>query len=827
MNKELFREALEKIKGHLPEYLEEHDIDTTYQFSCIHPDHADGNPSMGILAESDNKNFNCLGCGATGDIFTAANYLEDKPLLGPAWISENVKYLADKYDIDLPQYELSEDDLYELETYKAYKLASEYIATRENGDYKLFDKEMKKRKWDDKTLSELLVGTVNSQDYIKHMKSLGFTAKFLGEIDLARKDIFNSDHMVFTVCDEYGRPCGFAARNLTYVKGDKSSGIKYVNQKTTGAKCNIYKKGSRLYGLHRALKHSPPLYIFEGYSDVITAIHSGIKNVCCIGGTAFTADHVFTLKDSKQYDIILAFDSDKPGQDKTQKILDEKLAGHRDMKVRLLNFPDGQDPDDFIRENGASEFYSLTKYDAFTWRLERYDDLVEDPQDICDKMIPFIVNEANHCAKEIMVNTLSMHTGVSSKSIWSELNRLDNVQDAEMEQERNLIVDKMNKELRRNPESTQHIISMALNQIDNVSRVYNLDNFSQDNWIDSIRATKEKEETESDEDPGFLLPGMPLFEKVMKGPWRQDVFLCIGGSPNTGKTAIMANLAYNIAAHNKDVCVIFHTIDDSINQFLPRLICIAGEDPTLEMNHVMNPVYFNGPDELGIRERGYKKVMSLAQEGKLIVKDSSAGNSLAYGESLVKYYQDQFPDRQIVYFLDNFHKLNEAAGMSEKDERIKIKQFSHYVKNNIAVKYHIPVIATVEYTKLEQTKRPTNNNVAESVSIEYDCNFMAHLYNDQHAYGAQAKLYHRAFLRGEEQRLPRIEMAIGKNKITSYKDKLYFDFFPASSMYRCCERSTAEDDLKSAEAISTQHVQNAKGATPGSKMIGVKTWKKN
>lgn len=819
MNRELFREAIEKIRVHLPDYLEEQGIDPNFNFTCIHPDHNDGNPSMGLPGEK--VNFNCLGCGATGDIFTAAHYLENKPLLGPEWITENVKYLGDKYGIEMPEYDLSETDLYEIDTYKAYKLASDYIASRENGNYELFDQEMEKRKWNPELLSELLVGTVDFAKYKEHMKSLGFSAKFLGEVDLARKDLFNKEHMIFTVCDEYGRPCGFAARNLTYVKGDKSSGIKYVNQKTTGAKCNIYKKGSRLYGFHRATKNSPPLYIFEGYADVITAIHNGIKNTCCIGGTAFTTDHVIALKEAKQYDIVLALDSDEAGQGKTQKILDEKLAGHRDMKVRLINFPEGQDPDDFIRDNGASEFHELTKYDAFAWRLDRYDELVEDPQDICDQMIPFIVNEPNHCTKEIMVNTLSMHTGVSNKSIQNELNRLDNVHDAELQQERSLILDKMNKELRRDPDNAQHIMSMALNNIDNVSKVYNLDNFSKESWTETIRSNKEKEETESDQDPGFKLDGLPLLEKVLKGNWREDVFLCIGGSPNTGKTALMASLAYNIAAYNDDVCVIFHTIDDSAGQFLPRLVCIANDDPNLEINHVMNPVYYKRPDLLERRGFGYAKIAELAQEGKLIVKDASAGGSLAYGESLVKYYQDKYPNRQIVYFLDNFHKLNEASGMSEKDERLKIKSFSHYVKNNIAVKYHIPVIATVEYTKLEPTKRPTNNNVAESVSIEYDCNLMAHLYNDMHAQGAAAKLYHRTIVDGEEVRLPRIEMSIGKNKITSFKDKMYFDFYPASSMYRCCDRSVAEDELSSAEQVSRQSYDNSKRATPGGKMVGV------
>lgn len=809
MNKELFRESLEKIKQHLPQYLEEQGINPAQLFSCLHPDHPDKIPSCGIPEGS--TNFNCLSgkCGATGDIFTAAHYIEGKPLHGPEWITENVQYLADKFNIDVPKYELSEDDMYEIETYKAYKEASDYIASTDNGNYKLFDKEVERRKWDKDLVSSLLVGTVNFAKYREHMKSLKFSVKFLEEIDLMRKELFNEDHMIFTVCDDYGRPCGFAAKNLIYDKNDSKSGTKYINQKTTGAKCNIYRKGSRLYNLHNGIKRSPPLYIFEGYADVITAIHHGIENVCCIGGTAFTEDHVVTLKANKQYDIVLALDSDEAGKKKTEKLLDTKLSGHKDMKIRLLNFPEGLDPDDFIRESGRDEFNDLTMFDAFEWRLERYDDLIDDPQDICEKMIPFIVNEPNHVAKEVMVGSLSAYTGISKKSIQNELDRLDNQHAIELKQEHNLIIDKMNREIKKDPDNAQHIISMAVNQLDSVSKVYNLDSFSKDSWVDFIRAAKEKEETESVKDPGFKLNDLKELEEILKGNWKEDVFLCIGGSPNTGKTALMANIAYNIAAYNEDVCVIFHTIDDSAGQFLPRMVAIASGDEELEINHVANPVYYNEPAHLKSREIGYKKILDLSTEGKLIIKDSSAGSSLSYGESIVKYYRDKYPDRQVIYFLDNFHKLNEAAGMSDKDERIKIKQFSSYVKNNIAVKYHIPVIATVEYTKLEPNKRPTNNNVAESVQIEYDCNFLAHLYNDMHGQGAAASLYHRAFLNGKEQMLPRVEMIVGKNKITSYKDVLYFDFYPASSLYKCCNKDTAVNDLKSVQEIATIHRENA------------------
>lgn len=788
MNTELFRQAIDEIKTHLPDYLEEHEIDPAQQFRCLHPNHNDKHPSCGIPEGS--TNFNCLSCGATGDIFHAAHYLEDKPLAGKAWLHENVKYLADKFEIELPESDLSESDLYEIDTYRAYKEAAHYISDRANGSHKLFDKEVDRRSWDKELLQKLLVGTVEFQAYKSYMKSIGFSVQFLEDVDLLKKDLFNEEHMIFTVCDEYARPCGFAARNLVYDKNNKKSGTKYVNQKTTGAKCNIYKKGKRLYNFHNAVKSTPPIIIFEGYADVITAIHNGITNVACIGGTAFTSDHIITLKENDQYDVVLCLDGDAQGQTKAEKLLDDKFSEHKDMRIRLINLPDDKDPDDFIRENGAEEFNELTKFDSFAWRLENFDELAIDPQDICSNMIPFIVNEKNHVNKEVMANNLSMYTGVSVKSIQNELSRLDNATEMEAQEQRNLILEKMNKEIRKDPTDAQGILSITLSELENVSKVYNMDNFSQEFWVDTISTSREKEDLEGDANPGFKLNRLQLFESMLKGPWTQDVLLLFGGSPNTGKTALMANLAYDIATSNDNVCVIFHTIDDSINQFLPRLVCIASNDIDFQLNHVVNPVYYNDKQILKSRTAGYDKVMELAQEGKLIVKDSSSGATLNYGEGLVKYYQNKYPDKQIVYFLDNFHKLQDSSG-NDKDERIKFKQFSHYVKNYIAIKYHVPVIATVEYTKLEPTQRPNNSNVSESVQMEYDCNFMAHLYNEMHGRGHNAELFHRAMVYGEEMMLPRIELAVGKNKITSFKDKMYFDFYPASSLYKSCEKTTA------------------------------------
>ena len=779
MRDESFSKSVEAVKLKLHDYLNEHGIDKPqYHFSCISPDHEDKNPSC---SAENGTTFHCFSCSFSGDIFTAASIFEDKPESGKLWVHETLKYLCDKYEIPLTIDRLTEDDIYEIDTYKAYAAAADFISSKSNADYTRFSHEVDRRGWKHDKMEELKIGTVKCSELTAHLKSIGFPIKFLKEIDLTRKELFNTEHMIFTVCDEIGRPVGFAARNLVYKKDDKNSGTKYINQKTTGIKNNIYQKGKRLYNFHNAIKSTPPLYIFEGYADAITALHNGIENVCCVGGVAFTDDHITVLKERKQYNIILCFDADEAGQNRVAKLLDEKFSGHKDMKVRIITLPDGQDPDEFIRRKGAKEFYSLNKFDAFTWRLERHDDREDEPMDVCNRMIPLIINEPNYIERENMVNTLSSYTGISTRAINSELRRLDSANEQEAQTDKDIIIEKMVKDVRKNPADSHGILSAALNNIEEVNKNHSIDNFSQSTWVDMIRTTKDNEENLGDENPGFKLNRLKLLEEVLHGNWRQDVLMCFGGQANTGKTSLMASMALDLALSNDDVCVIFHTIDDSIAQFLPRLVCISGNDPELEINHVLYPGHYNQPHQRKLRDSGYEVVARLAHEGKLIVKDSSSGTTLSYGEGLIKHYQEKYPNKQIVYFLDNFHKLSDM--ISEKDERIRFKHMSNYIKNHLAIKYHIPVLATVEYTKLDPKLRPTNNNIAESVAMEYDSNLIVHMYNEMHGKGAEAVTMHRKTLNGEEKVLPRCEMIFGKNKITSFKDSMFLDFYPASSMF--------------------------------------------
>ena len=253
--------------------------------------------------------FAVHNCHVSYDIFSAAHILENKPRLGPSFMHENVKYLADKYDIPFEMKAMTDEQVYELNTFQAYQLACDYISRAPFTDKCL--KELDDRKWDDKEVRKYSVGQCDSfENFRRMLKVSGFSARFLDDIDLGNRYIFNPDNLIFTVKDQFGRPVGFAARNLNYdgIKDDNNkliNGSKFINTRTTGVKCNIYRKSERLYLLDKARKDASPLIIMEGYGDALTAQLAGMKNAVAIGSLQLSEHHLNSCRRNGIYDVVI------------------------------------------------------------------------------------------------------------------------------------------------------------------------------------------------------------------------------------------------------------------------------------------------------------------------------------------------------------------------------------------------------------------------------------------------------------------------------------------------------------------------------------------
>lgn len=743
-------------------------------------------------------------CGISGGIFNAAHYLEGLPMVGQEFIQHNLIPLAERYKIQIESVPLSEDQLYELDTYRIYRAAGDLISGAQN--CKAFDSAITERKWSENICKEFGIGCVaDYKVFREELKKLGFSASFIDDVDLGRKEIFGSDRLIFPIRDHRGRPVGFASRNLSYTE-DRQNGAKYVNQRSTGSKCNIYKKGSRLFGLDRVLarktKKSDPIYIFEGYGDVVTAVDAGLTNCVAIGGTALTAEQVFLLKDQGFYNLILCLDGDTAGQDNTARLLDTTLSGHKDLKVSLVIIPQQQDPDEFIREHGIAKFKELKKWSAFEWRLSRFDHEAE-PEDICKSMIPLIMNEASYIVQEKMCHILSKETGVTLKTIQSELDRLENKKDHERARDKREIIDRMVHSLSRDPDAAEQLIQEAENKLFDLAKKYDNNAFSSEKCLAALLAKKNYEESLDGNFSGFKLGNdLHNLEMALAGNWKKDIWMCLGGKPNAGKTSFLSKLLFEISRQEEnDAIVLYHTIDDTFEQVLPKFVAIAEGSKLMTLNQVMDPNYHaprsSMTDITDRREVGYSLVRDLMQQERLIIKDANDGLSLAFADNMIKYWRTKYPERNIIYVLDNFHKLSDFSG---KDERVRFKHLSTAMKN-LACKYHICVVTTVEYRKIDKGKHAQNEDIAESGQIEYDANVIMHLHNEVHEKQDAATHRHtHNFCDGTGEKIcPRIEIGITKNKITAFKNKLWFDFYPDCSDFVYVPDSKVHADAQAAK----------------------------
>jgi len=792
-----FDQVIEKIKAHLVDYLEEKDINTKTNFSCIHPDHNDQIASCGVMRQSDFQKWHCFGCGEFGDIFDACAHMEDKPVSGPEYIKETVMYLAEKYSIDVQMEEPTEEEKYRIEAFVAYKKAAHYVAAHPT---EKAITEMQRREWVPSECATRLIGSVDSfQNFKTYMKDQNFSVSFLETIDLMNPYLFNENNLLFTVCDEYGRPCGFGARNLDFDPNNKDS-RKYINSKNFGTdvKCQIYEKSKRLYSIHLAKKEVGSIYIMEGYGDVETAIQNGLSKVVCVGGTAFTDYHIIELAKMGITDITLCMDGDERGQASLNRML-EKFTNHKEFSIHVISIPENMDPDDYIREYGIERFRSLKRWTAFEWKLNSYDDRI-DTALIRKEVVPIIATESSPIVREEMANTLSERIGITVEAIKAEIEQILDQSEAKRAMERQAILNTLATDIKICPNDWRLSINKAMQNLDSLSESYNEDMFSPMAYLKDLEMIQVKEEDRDSVESTYEFAEWREFTDAVLGDWIATLNV-IGGAANTGKTGLMAAMALQLAKSEENDClVLFHTIDDTVAQFTTRLVCQYAQElmPNINLNMIKNPNGYANVRQINkARQYAYEKVKQLVAQNRLVVRGGEQGrgaNTLAYAQEMIRYYKKMFPEKRIVYFLDNFHRLRDFSNM---DERLRFKALSNATKD-MAKKEQIPVWATMEYNKAGAWDgRPTNNSISESAAMEYDANVIIHIYNELHHKDDKSELYFvRTDNEGRRYRAPRIELIFGKNKINSFKGKLYFDFYTEQSRYVPVPSSIVQQDLE-------------------------------
>lgn len=188
---------------------------------------------------------------------------------------------------------------------------------------------------------DALSGALGRQGFgVAELEAAGLTKRRgdgSGVYDLLR------DRIVFPIRDGRGRPLAFGGRVLG--QGEP----KYLNSPET----NVFHKGRILYGIgeaREAMREAGFVMLVEGYLDLIACHQHGMANVVAPLGTAFSAEHARLLSHHVNKAVI-AFDGDAAGQAAAERTVGAFLTAG--FQVAVLPLPVGQDPDSFLRQEGA------------------------------------------------------------------------------------------------------------------------------------------------------------------------------------------------------------------------------------------------------------------------------------------------------------------------------------------------------------------------------------------------------------------------------------------------------------------------------------------
>jgi DNA primase len=299
--------------------------------------------------------YKCFGCGKAGNSINFV--MEHEHYSYP----EALRFIAKKYSIEIEEEEQTPEQIQQLNEKEslyavnefARKFFSEQLINSEEGK-SIGLTYYKERDFTEKTIEEFQLGYSPDRwdAFTKEAKENGYQAEFLIKTGLTinkegkHYDRFRA-RIIFPIHNLSGRVIGFGGRILK--KDDKKP--KYVNSPES----DIYNKSKALYGIYFAKSEiikKDNCFLVEGYTDVISLYQTGIKNVVASSGTSLTTDQIRLIKRYTS-SITILYDGDAAGLKASFRGIDMILE--QGMNVKVVLFPEGEDPDSYARSHRTSE----------------------------------------------------------------------------------------------------------------------------------------------------------------------------------------------------------------------------------------------------------------------------------------------------------------------------------------------------------------------------------------------------------------------------------------------------------------------------------------
>lgn len=358
---------------------------------------------------------------------------------------EAIRYLAKKYNIEIEETEQTNEQKEQADERESMFLVSEFardyfhkILVEDSQGKAIGLSYFKERGFTDETIQKFQLGysldeweaftseALNKGYNLKHLETTGLTIvkqDLLSDTGTKQFDRFKG-RVMFPIHSMSGRVLGFGGRILTNTK----KAAKYLNSPDS----DIYHKSNILYGIYyakQAIAKEDNCYLVEGYTDVISFHQSGVENTVASSGTALTENQI-RLINRLTKNVTILFDGDAAGIRASIRGID--LILEQGMNVRVLIFPEGDDPDSFAKKVSNEELKEYLQNNSQDFINFKVSLLMKDAQNdpvkkagLIRDIVISISKIPDRIQREVYIQECSRIMDISENVLFSELAQLD------------------------------------------------------------------------------------------------------------------------------------------------------------------------------------------------------------------------------------------------------------------------------------------------------------------------------------------------------------------------------------------------------------------
>lgn len=293
---------------------------------------------------------------------------------------------------------------------------------------------------------------------------------------------------------------------------------------------------------------------------------------------------------------------------------------------------------------------------------------------------------------------------------------------------------------------------------------------------------------------GYKLPNYPIVEEKLEG--LDEGLYLFAGESNTGKSAAMMNIMHDacMCPENK-LFGIYYSLDDSKSDIIPRVVAM---DQSIPISVVSKPQRYQSViDESGENSAMYQSWLNKRKAGMDKLKDSKNlfkiedGGKIKNAEDLYQhmkqiqiYIKALDPQANIIVAIDAVDdiRFKDKFFNNTSDRHAEIAK----VIKEWAVELHVPIFGSRHMRKINANRRPTLDDLKDSIEYVYEASAVFLLYNDVSKNKQGAKIFYDQ--ENTEAKYPIIEFDWAKNKKSAFKGRTYNYFTPEFSQITECDK---------------------------------------